>query len=155
MSAQKAAQKSTKKTTATRRTSKGWTAEERAAAKAYAKERKAEARGENDERAVLAAIAAMAKPDRTLAERVHAIIKASAPDLAPKTWYGMPAYAKEGRVICFFQSAGKFKARYATLGFNDGANLDQGAMWPTAFALKELTATEEAKIRKLVKKAAS
>jgi uncharacterized protein YdhG (YjbR/CyaY superfamily) len=90
-----------------------------------------------------------------LAERLHAIIKASAPDLSPKTWYGMPAYAKEGKVVCFFQSAGKFKARYATLGFNDTANLDQGAMWPTAFALKELTATEEAKISKLVKKAVS
>ena len=153
MSAKKATQKSAKSPTATGKASKGWTAEERAAAKAYAKERKAEARGENDERAVLAAIAAMAKPDRILAERLHAIIKATAPDLAPKTWYGMPAYAKEGRVLCFFQSAGKFKARYATLGFNDAANLDQGAMWPTAFALKELTATEEAKITRLVKKA--
>jgi uncharacterized protein YdhG (YjbR/CyaY superfamily) len=153
--AKKATQKSTKRTTATGKTSKGWTAEERAAAKAYAQERKAEARGENDERAALAAIAAMPKPDRTLAERLHAIIKASAPDLSPKTWYGMPAYAKEGKVVCFFQSAGKFKARYATFGFNDTANLDQGAMWPTAFALKELTATEEAKISKLVKKAVS
>ncbi len=155
MSAEKATRKSTKRATATRRTSEGWTAEEQAAAKAYAQERKAEARGENDERAALAAIAAMAKPDRTLAERLHAIIKASAPDLSPKTWYGMPAYAKEGKVVCFFQSAGKFKARYATLGFNDTANLDQGAMWPTAFALKELTAAEEAKISKLVKKAVS
>jgi len=155
MSAKKAMQKSTKRTTATGKTSKGWTAEERAAAKAYAQERKVEARGENDERAALAAIAAMPKPDRTLAERLHAIIKASAPDLSPKTWYGMPAYAKEGKVVCFFQSAGKFKARYATFGFNDSANLDQGAMWPTAFALKELTAAEEAKIRKLVKKAVS
>jgi uncharacterized protein YdhG (YjbR/CyaY superfamily) len=153
MSAEKTAQRSTKRSTATEKASTGWTAEERAAAKAYAKERKAEARGENDERAVLAAIAAMAKPDRILAERLHAIIKATAPDLAPKTWYGMPAYAKEGGVLCFFQSAGKFKARYATLGFNDAANLDQGAMWPTAFALKELTATEEAKITRLVKKA--
>ena len=155
MSAEKATQKSTKRATATGKTSKGWTAEERAAAKAYAQERKAEARGENDERAALAAIAAMPKPDRTLAERLHAIIKASAPDLSPKTWYGMPAYAKEGKVVCFFQSAGKFKARYATFGFNDTANLDQGAMWPTAFALKELTATEEAKITALVKKAVS
>jgi uncharacterized protein YdhG (YjbR/CyaY superfamily) len=155
MSAEKATQKSTKSTTATGKTSKGWTAEERAAAKAYAQERKAEARGENDERAALAAIAAMSKPDRTLAERLHAIIKASAPDLSPKTWYGMPAYAKEGKVVCFFQSAGKFKARYATFGFNDTANLDQGAMWPTAFALKELTATEEARIGALVKKAVS
>jgi len=155
MSAEKATQKSTKRTTATGKASEGWTAEERAAAKAYAQERKAEARGENDERAALAAIAAMPKPDRTLAERLHAIIKASAPDLSPKTWYGMPAYAKEGKVVCFFQSAGKFKARYATFGFNDTANLDQGAMWPTAFALKELTATEEAKISALVKKAVS
>ena len=155
MSAEKTAQRSTKRSTANEKASKGWTAEERAAAKAYAQERKAEARGENDERAALAAIAAMAKPDRTLAERLHAIIKASAPDLLPKTWYGMPAYAKEGKVVCFFQSAGKFKARYATFGFNDTANLDQGAMWPTAFALKELTASEEAKIRALVKKAVS
>ena len=160
MSAEKATQKSTKRTTATGKTStgktsKGWTAEERAAAQAYAQERKAEARGENDERAALAAIAAMPKRDRTLAERLHAIMKASAPDLSPKTWYGMPAYAKEGKVVCFFQSAGKFKARYATLGFNDSANLDQGAMWPTAFALKELTAAEEARIGALVKKAVS
>ena len=154
-STKKTAQKSAKSATASGKTSKGWTAEERAAAKAYAKERKAEARGENDERAALAAIAAMPKPDRTLAERLHAIIKASAPNLSPKTWYGMPAYAKEGKVVCFFQSADKFKARYATFGFNDTANLDQGAMWPTAFALKELTATEEAKIRALVKKAVS
>src|SRR5437867_7214969 len=155
MSAEKTAQKSAKSATASGKTSKGWTAEERAAAKAYAQERKAEARGEHDERAALAAIAAMPKPDRTLAERLHAIIKASAPDLSPKTWYGMPAYAKEGKVVCFFQSAGKFKARYATFGFNDTANLDQGAMWPTAFALKELNATEEAKISALVKRAVS
>ena len=155
MNAKKASRKSTKRTTATAKASKGWTAEERAAAKAYAQERKAEARGENDERAALAAIAAMPKPDRTLAERLHAIIKANAPDLSPKTWYGMPAYAKEGKVVCFFQSAGKFKARYATFGFNDTANLDQGAMWPTAFALMELTAAEEAKIGALVKRAVS
>src|SRR5437764_14174045 len=141
--------KAAKSTTGT--SSKGWTAEERAAAKAYAQERKAEARGENDEKAALAAIAAMPKPDRALAERLHAIIKASAPDLSPKTWYGMPAYAKEGKVVCFFQSAAKFKARYATLGFNDTANLDEGAMWPVAFALTQLTATEEAKIAALVK----
>jgi uncharacterized protein YdhG (YjbR/CyaY superfamily) len=153
MSAEKSTQKATKRTTASGRTARGFTAEERAAAKAYAQERKAEARGENDERAALAAIAAMPKPDRILAERLHAIIKANAPDLSPKTWYGMPAYAKEGKVVCFFQSAAKFKARYATLGFMDTANLDQGAMWPTAFALKELTASEEAKISKLVKKA--
>src|SRR2546430_8062522 len=155
MSAEKATQNSAKKTAATGTTSKGWTAEERAAAKAYAQERKAEARGENDEKAALAAIAAMPKPDRALAERLHAIIKASAPDLSPKTWYGMPAYAKEGKVVCFFQSAAKFKARYATLGFNDTANLDEGAMWPVAFALMQLTATEEAKVAALVKRAVS
>jgi uncharacterized protein YdhG (YjbR/CyaY superfamily) len=153
--AKKATRKSAKSITATRKTSKGWTAEERAAAKAYAQELKAEARGANDERAALAAIAAMPEPDRTMAERLHAIIKASAPDLSPKTWYGMPAYAKEGKVVCFFQSADKFKARYATFGFNDTANLDAGAMWPTSFALKKLTAAEEAKIGKLVKKAVS
>src|SRR5437870_10954788 len=130
MSPKKDTQKAAKRTTATGKTSKGWTAEERAAAKAYAQERKAEARGENDERAALAAIAAMPKPDRSLAERLHAIIKASAPDLSPKTWYGMPAYAKEGKVVCFFQSAQKFKTRYATLGFSDAANLDEGALWP-------------------------
>ncbi len=155
MSAKKTTQKSAKRTTATGKTSKGWTAEERAAAKAYAQELKAEARGANDERAALAAIAAMPKADRAMAQRIHAIVKASAPDLSPKTWYGMPAYAKEGKVVCFFQSADKFKARYATFGFNDTANLDEGAMWPTSFALKELTAAEEAKIGKLVKKAVS
>ena len=134
-----------------------FTAEERAAMKERAKELKAEARvnqnraeGEND---VLAAIAAMPEPDRVLAERIHAIITASAPVLAPKTWYGMPAYALDGKVVCFFQSASKFNARYATLGFNDTANLDEGTMWPTAFALKELTATEEEKISALVKQA--
>jgi uncharacterized protein YdhG (YjbR/CyaY superfamily) len=155
MSAEKATKKSAKRTTATGKTSKGWTAEERAAAKAYAQERKAEARGDNDERAALAAIAAMPKPDRTLAERLHAIIKASAPDLSPKTWYGMPAYAKDGKVVCFFRGAHKFKERYAMFGFNDAANLDKGAMWPVAFALTELTAAEEAKIAALVKKAVS
>jgi uncharacterized protein YdhG (YjbR/CyaY superfamily) len=155
MSAKKATRKSTKRTTATGKTSKGWTAEERAAAKAYAQELKAEARGANDERAALAAIAAMPKADRTMAERIHAVIKASAPELSPKTWYGMPAYAKEGKALCFFQSADKFKARYATFGFNDNANLDEGAMWPTSFALKELTKTDEAKIAALVKKAVS
>ena len=155
MSEKKATQKSAKRTTPTGKTSKGWTAEERAAAKAYAQELKAEARGANDEMAALAAIAAMPKADRAIAERIHAIVKASAPDLSPKTWYGMPAYAKEGKVICFFQSADKFKARYATFGFNDAANLDEGAMWPTSFALKELTAAEEAKIGKLVRKAVS
>jgi uncharacterized protein YdhG (YjbR/CyaY superfamily) len=153
-SATKATQKSAKGTTASKK-SKGFTDEERVAMKAYAQELKAEARGENDERAALAAIAAMPEPDRTMAERVHAIIKASAPDISPKTWYGMPAYAKEGKVVCFFQSAEKFKARYATFGFNDTANLDEGAMWPTSFALKELTAAGEAKIAALVKKAVS
>jgi uncharacterized protein YdhG (YjbR/CyaY superfamily) len=154
--AKKATKKSAKTTTAKRKTSKGWTDEERAAAKAYARELKAEARGANDEKAVLAAIAEMPEPDRAMAKRLHAIVKASAPALSPKTWYGMPAYAnKDGKVVCFFQSADKFKARYATFGFNDAANLDEGAMWPTSFALKKLTAAEEAKIGKLVKKAAS
>jgi uncharacterized protein YdhG (YjbR/CyaY superfamily) len=155
MSAKKATQRSAKSITSTGKTSKGWTAEERAAAKAYAQELKAEARGANDERAALAAIAAMPKADRAMAERIHAIVKASAPDLSPKTWYGMPAYAKEGKVVCFFQSADKFKARYATFGFNDTANLDEGAMWPTSFALMELTAADEKKIAALVKKAVS
>jgi uncharacterized protein YdhG (YjbR/CyaY superfamily) len=104
---------------------------------------------------VLAAIAAMQEPDRAMAKRLHAIIKASAPALSPKTWYGMPAYAKDGKVVCFFQSAQKFKTRYATFGFSDTANLDEGALWPVAFALKELTATEEARISALVKKAVS
>ena len=154
--AKKATKRSAKTTTAKRKTSKGWTDEERAAAKAYARELKAEARGANDEKAVLAAIAEMPEPDRAMAKRLHAIVKASAPALSPKTWYGMPAYAnKDGKVVCFFQSADKFKARYATFGFNDAANLDEGAMWPTSFALKKLTAAEEAKIGKLVKKAAS
>ena len=108
--------------------------------------------GESD---VLAKIAEMPEPDRAMAERLHAIVKASAPDLSPKTWYGMPAYAKDGKIVCFFQSADKFNARYATLGFNDAANLDEGAMWPTSFALKELTDAEEAKIGALVKQAVS
>ncbi|HEY7004813.1 MAG TPA: DUF1801 domain-containing protein [Gaiellaceae bacterium] len=136
---------------------KGFTAEERAAMKERAQELKSEARaGKSDgESAVLEKIADMPGPDRVIAERLHAIVKTSAPSLSPKTWYGMPAYAKDGKVVCFFQSAQKFKSRYATLGFSDTANLDQGAMWPTSFALKELTAAEEAKIRKLVKKAVS
>ena len=125
--------------------------------KSRARELKAEARADKEkadgESAVLAAIAALKEPDRAMARRLHAIIKASAPDLSPKTWYGMPAYAKDGKVVCFFQSAQKFNTRYATLGFNDTANLDEGALWPVAFALKELTAAEEAKIRALVKKA--
>lgn len=127
--------------------------------KERAKELKAEARANKDkaagERDVLAKIAEMPEPDRSMAERLHAIIKASAPALSPKTWYGMPAYARDGQVVCFFQSAQKFNARYATFGFSDTANLDEGAMWPTSFALKELTAAEEAKISTLVKKAVS
>ena len=139
----------------------GFTADERAAMKERAQELKAEARrgsrgskadGESD---VLAKIAEMDGPDRAMAERLHALVKGSAPALSPKTWYGMPAYAKDGKVVCFFQSAGKFKSRYATLGFSDQANLDDGAMWPTSFALKQLTPADEAKIAALVKKAVS
>ena len=147
----KSTRKPTKRTTG--KTSTGWTADERAAAKAYAQELKAEARGANDEKAVLEAIAKMPQKDRAMAKRVHAIVKANAPSLSPKTWYGMPAYAKDGKAVCFFQSADKFKARYATLGFNDNANLDEGALWPTSFALKELTPAVEKKIAALVKKA--
>src|SRR3954454_14333737 len=133
--------------------SKTFTDEERAAIKEAAGERKAgKANGEAD---VLAKIAEMPKEDRGKAERIHAIVKGSAPDLTPRTWYGMPAYAKDGKVVCFFQSAQKFKSRYATLGFSDKANLDEGAMWPTSFALKEWTAAEEAQIGALVKKAVS
>jgi uncharacterized protein YdhG (YjbR/CyaY superfamily) len=135
--------------------SEGFTAEERAAMRERAKELKAEARKADGERAVLAKIAEMQGPDRAMAERLHEIVKASAPALSPKTWYGMPAYAKDGKVVCYFQSAEKFDARYATLGFSDKANLDEGAMWPTSFALKDLTAAEEAKIGALVKRAAS
>jgi uncharacterized protein YdhG (YjbR/CyaY superfamily) len=155
MSAKKATQKSAKSTTATNEKSKGFTDEERAAMKERAREVKAEKDKADGESAVLAKIAEMPKPDRVMAERLHAIIKASAPALSPRTWYGMPAYAKDGKVVCFFQSAQKFKSRYATLGFSDEANLDKGAMWPTSFALKELTAAEEAKIGALVKKAVS
>ena len=134
--------------------SKGFTAEEKAAMKERAKELKAEANKAAGESDLLAKIAEMPEPDRAMAKRLHALIKASAPALSPKTWYGMPAYAnKDGKVVCFFQSAQKFNARYATLGFSDEANLDEGAMWPTSFALKELTAAEEAKIGALVKKA--
>jgi uncharacterized protein YdhG (YjbR/CyaY superfamily) len=135
--------------------SSGFTAEERAAMKERAHELKAQARKADGESAVLAKIAEMPKADRVIAERLHAIVKQSAPDLEPKTWYGMPAYARDGKIVCFFQSADKFKARYATLGFNDAANLDDGAMWPTSFALKELTDTEAAKIAALVKQAVS
>jgi len=134
---------------------RGFTDEERAAMRERARELKAEAARSDGEGAVLAKIAEMPEPDRAMARRVHAVVKASAPALAPKTWYGMPAYAKDGKVVCFFQSAQKFKSRYATLGFSDAANLDEGAMWPTAFALKELTAAEEARIGALVKKAVS
>jgi uncharacterized protein YdhG (YjbR/CyaY superfamily) len=134
-------------------TGKGLTAEERAALRETVQERKAAARGENDERALLAKIAEMPEPDRVIAERLHAIVTASAPALTPRTWYGMPAYARDGKVLCFFQGADKFKARYATFGFSDEANLDDGAMWPTSFALTELTADEEARIAELVKKA--
>ena len=155
MSAKKATQKSAKSTTATNKKSKGFTDEERAAMKERAQELKAEASKADGESALLAKIAEMQGPDRAMAKRLHAIIKASAPALSPKTWYGMPAYAKDGKVVCFFQSAEKFKSRYATFGFNDEANLDEGAMWPTSFALKELTAAEEAKIGALVKKAVS
>ena len=138
---------------AAKKASKGFTAEERAAMRERAQELKAEARAADGETALLEKIAEMPRPDRVLAERIHAIVKASAPDLSSKTWYGMPAYARDGKVVCFFQSADKFKARYATLGFSDEANLDKGAMWPTSFALKELTAADEAKIAALVKKA--
>src|SRR6266511_148816 len=161
MSPKKDTQKSAKSTTAIDKKSKGFTDEERAAMKDRAQELKEEARrgppagkadGEGD---VLAKIAEMPEPDRAMAKRLHAIIQASAPALSPKTWYGMPAYAKDGKVVCFFQSAQKFNTRYATFGFSDTANLDEGALWPTAFALKELTATAEERIGALVKKAVS
>jgi uncharacterized protein YdhG (YjbR/CyaY superfamily) len=161
MSAKKAAQNSAKSTTSTGKTSEGWTDEERGAMKERAKELKAAARrgpradkadGESD---VLAKIAEMPEPDRAMGERLHAIIKASAPALSPKTWYGMPAYAKDGKVVCYFTAASKFNSRYATFGFNDEANLDEGTMWPTSFALTELTAADEARIGALVKKAVS
>jgi hypothetical protein len=132
--------------------SKGFTAEERAAMKEYLQEKAGQGEGES---VVLAKIAAMPEPDRAMAKRLHAIVKASAPALSPRLWYGMPAYARDGKVVCFFQSAAKFKTRYATFGFSDKANLDEGGTWPTAFALKELTAADEAKIGALVKKAVS
>ena len=164
MAEKKSAKKGAKKpaTSTTGNASQGFTDEERAAIKERAQELKASARrgrrrhgkadGESD---VLAKIAEMAEPDRAMATRLHAIVKASAPALSPRTWYGMPAYAMNGKVVCFFQSSQKFKTRYATLGFSDTANLDEGAMWPTAFALKKLTAAEEARIGALVKKAVS
>jgi uncharacterized protein YdhG (YjbR/CyaY superfamily) len=152
MAEKKTATKSTRKSAST----KGFTAEERAAMRERAAELKAEARKEDGERTLLAKIAEMPKPDRALATRVHEIVTASAPDLAPKTWYGMPAYAdKDGKVVCFFRGADKFKERYAMFGFNDVANLDKGAMWPVAFALTKLTAADEAKLAALVKKAVS
>ena len=161
MSPKKEAQKSTKGATATGKSVEGFTDEERAAMKDRAQELKAESRrgprakeadAEGD---VLTKIAEMQEPDRSMAERLHALIKASAPALSPRTWYGMPAYAKDGNVVCFFQSAGKFKVRYATLGFSDKANLDEGTMWPAAFALKKLTAKDEERIVALVKRAVS
>ena len=151
--AHKGTQKPPKSTTATEKKPAGLTDEERAAMRERIDELKADKA--NGESAVLAKIAALPQPDRAMAERLHTIIKANGPALSPKTWYGMPAYAKDGNVVCFFQSSQKFKTRYATLGFSDKANLDEGHMWPTAFALKELTATEEAKIGALVKKAVS
>ena len=148
----KPAQKSARSTAATGRKPEGFTDEERAAMRERLQELKGKADGEG---AVLAKIAAMPEPDRGMAKRLHAIITAAAPALSPRLWYGMPAYAREGKVVCFFQDARKFKTRYATLGFSDKANLDDGAMWPTAFALKELTAAEEARISALVKRAVS
>jgi uncharacterized protein YdhG (YjbR/CyaY superfamily) len=161
MSPKKDTQKSAKSTTAINKKSKGFTDEERAAMKERARELKAEARRgpradkADGESAVLAKIAEMPESDRAMGERLHAIVKASAPALSPRLWYGMPAYAKDGKVVCFFQSAQKFKTRYATFGFSDKANLDEGAMWPTAFALTELTAADEARIGALVKRAVS
>jgi uncharacterized protein YdhG (YjbR/CyaY superfamily) len=158
--ARKTTQKSARSTPATGKTVKGFTDEERAAMKERIQEQKAEARRgprpdkQDGESAVLAKIAEMQEPDRLMSRRLHDIIKASAPALMPKLWYGMPAYARDGKVVCFFQSAQKFNTRYATLGFSDAANLDEGALWPVAFALKELTAAEEARISALVKKAA-
>jgi uncharacterized protein YdhG (YjbR/CyaY superfamily) len=157
--AKKGTQKSAESTIARGNKSKGFTDEERAAMKERAQELKAEARASKSradgERDVLAKIAEMPAPDRAMAKRLHAVVKASAPALSPKTWYGMPAYARDGKVVCYFQDAGKFKSRYATFGFSDEANLDEGAMWPTSFALTELTAAEEKRISALVKKAVS
>jgi uncharacterized protein YdhG (YjbR/CyaY superfamily) len=158
MAEKKPAKKGTQKSA---KSAKGFTDDERAAMRERAQELKAAGRSgpragkADEESAVLAKIAAMPAPDRTMGERLHAIIKASAPALSPKLWYGMPAYAKDGNVVCFFQDAQKFKTRYATLGFSDKATLDEGNMWPTAFALKELTAADEARIGALVKKAVS
>jgi uncharacterized protein YdhG (YjbR/CyaY superfamily) len=158
MSAKKATQKSATNTTASDTTSEGWTDEERAAMKDRAQEVKATRRGAragkaDGERDVLAKIAEMPEPDRVMGERIHAVIKASAPELSPRLWYGMPAYTKDGKVVCFFQAAQKFNSRYATFGFNDEAKLDEGTMWPTSFALTKLTAADEERIGALVKKA--
>jgi uncharacterized protein YdhG (YjbR/CyaY superfamily) len=157
MAERKAAKKSTKPSAAKGKASSGFSAEERAAMRERAKELKAEERVNRDraagEKDLLAKIAEMKPPDRALAKRVHEIVTASAPDLAPKTWYGMPAYAKDGEVLCYFQDAGKFKSRYATFGFSDEANLDKGAMWPTSFALKKLTPADEKMLAALVKQA--
>jgi uncharacterized protein YdhG (YjbR/CyaY superfamily) len=157
--AKKSTQKSAQSTTATDKKSKGFTAEERAAVRARARELQAEERASKNraegERDLLAAIDAMNEPDRVMAKRLHAIVEATAPALWPKTWYGMLAYTMEGKVVCFFKSAGKFNSRYATFGFEEAANLDKGAMWPTSYALTELTAADEAKIATLVKKAVS
>jgi len=157
--AKKGRQKSAKSTTASGKTFKGFTDEERTAMKERTQEMKAAARSRADkadgESAVLAKIAEMREPDRAMGKRLHSIVKASGPALSPRLWYGMPAYAKDGKVVCFFQCAQKFKTRYSTLGFSDAANLDEGSLWPVAFALKELTAAEEAKIAALVKKAVS
>jgi uncharacterized protein YdhG (YjbR/CyaY superfamily) len=151
----KAKQKSAKSTTAVKHTSAKFTDEELGAMKERVKELKAAADKADGESAVLAKIAEMPKPDREMAKRLHAVVKASAPALSPKPWYGMPAYAKDGKIVCFFQSAQKFKTRYATFGFSDAAHLDEGAMWPVAFALKELNAEVEKRIGALVKKAAT
>jgi uncharacterized protein YdhG (YjbR/CyaY superfamily) len=157
MSSKKTAQTPAQDTAANDKESAGFSAEERAAMKERAKEMKAEARAKKNKAAgeqdVLEKIAEMPEPDRAMAERIHAIVKANAPELAPKTWYGMPAYAKDGKVICFFQSAAKFDTRYATFGFQHDAHLDDGGMWPTSFAIKELTVVDEEQIAALVKKA--
>jgi uncharacterized protein YdhG (YjbR/CyaY superfamily) len=151
--ASKSTQQSARRTSANGKTSKGFSPEEKAAARERIRELKAEAAKADGKTELLAAIARMQEPDRAIAKKVHALITAAAPALTPKTWYGMPAYAKDGNVICYFQNAGKFKVRYQTLGFSDKAKIDDGAMWPIQYALSQLTATEEAKITALVKKA--
>jgi hypothetical protein len=148
-------QKPAKRTTATDKSSKGFTAEERAAMRERLQEQKAAARKEDGDKAVLEKLAGMPEPDRSMGERLHAIIQSAAPTLTPRLWYGMPAYEKDGKVVCFFQSAEKFKTRYATFGFSDSANLDDGAMWPAAFALTEITPAVEKRVGVLVKKAVS